>query len=244
MSVWLSTCLAIFFACSTCASSASLTVAAAADLSALTTELNNSFRKINPDATVRFVIGASGSLARQIENGAPYDVFLSANEAYVDQLATAGRLSPNSASVYALGQVAVLWKDGKRHSLTDLQQPWVRLFALPNPKLAPYGAAAQQALTKAGLWDKISDKAVYGENVRQTLEIFQSGNADAVLTSYTVIPEGELLPFKLYDRIRQKGAMVAATKNPEGAKAFLAFIKSDAGQQVFRRHGLLPPPTQ
>ena len=220
-----------------------LTVAAASDLTNLQTPLAAAFRKNEPKIEVRFVIGASAMLKEQIEGGAPYDVFLSANAAYVDSLASSGKLLPKSAKSYATGRVGVLWKDKKTHDLKDLTESWVRFVALPNPKLAPYGVAAQQALEHAGIWRQVQPKVVYGENVRQTLQLFESGNADAVLTSDSLLREKnpDLIPAGWHQPIIQKGGIVASSAQPEAAGKFLDFILSPSGQAVFAQFGFGSP---
>jgi molybdate transport system substrate-binding protein len=136
------------FVCS--ASGASLTIASAADMSSAESALTSSFQKAFPEDSVRFVFAASGALAQQIENGAPYDVFLSANETFVDQLVASKKILPDTARTYALGQLGILWRDGKPHNLRDLSAEWVRFVAMANPQLAPYGMAARQTLNSKG----------------------------------------------------------------------------------------------
>jgi molybdate transport system substrate-binding protein len=214
-------------------------VAAASDLTNLQADLTNAFRKFEPTVRVRFVIGASAMLAQQIESGAPYDVFLSANADFVDRLGSFGKVVPDSIESYATGRVGILWRDGKRHGLSDLTENWVRFVALPNPKLAPYGVAAQQALEHAKLWEKVKGKIVYGENVRQTLQLFDSANADAVLTSDSLLQgrNAELIPADQHQPITQKGGIVAASQNQPAARKFLAFLISPAGQSIFAKYG-------
>jgi molybdate transport system substrate-binding protein len=219
---------------------ASLTVAAAADLAALEPAL----QKAAPDLSLRFVTGASALLAQQIENGAPYDIFLSANAQYVDRLISFGKMQPAGVRVYAVGRVGVLWRDEKHHNIRDLAADWVRIVALPNPKLAPYGVAAQQALEHAGLWAEVQPKVVYGENVRETLELFSSGNADAVLTSASLLKgrNPDLIPADWHAPILQKGGIVAGTRNLSAAERFMGFLVSPAGQAVFAQFGFGQPP--
>jgi molybdate transport system substrate-binding protein len=231
------------FAFPVSASAATLTVAAAADISSLSEELTAGFHQMFPSDTVRFAFGASGSLAEQIENGAPYDLFLSANEAFVDQLAAAGKIVAGSNQIYAMGRLGVLWRDGKSHNLKDLQESWVRLFVIANPKLAPYGVAAQQTLEHAGLWRVLQPKIVYGENVRQALQMFDSGNTEAVLTAYSLLvgrPGASSLPDDWHNPIRQKAGIVAASQNQEGARHFLAFLTGAQGHAILLTHGLEP----
>jgi molybdate transport system substrate-binding protein len=221
----------------------SLTIAAAADLAAAEGDLTSSFHRVYPEYSVRFVFGASGALTQQIANGAPYDVFLSANEAFVDQLAVSRKLLPATVHIYALGKLGILWRDGKPHPFNDLKENWVRLVALPNPKLAPYGVAAQQALEQEHLWDAIRSRIVFGENVRQALQILESGNADVVLTSFSLLvghAGAAEVPAAWHKPILQKAGVVAASANAEGGRRFLAFLGSPAGAAILRQHGLEP----
>jgi molybdate transport system substrate-binding protein len=221
----------------------SLTVATAADLADLEAPLTTAFRSAHPQISVTWVTEASGVLSQQIQNGAPYDVFLSANESFVDKLASSGKVVPASVAVYATGRLGMLWKDGKSHPISDLMQNWVRYLALPNPKLAPYGAAAVQALQHAGLWSKLQNRVVYAENVRQALEIFESGNADAVITSASLLQDRhpDFLPDSWHQPIQQEGAVVTSSAQPQVARKFLDFLKSANGQAVFARFGFRHP---
>jgi molybdate transport system substrate-binding protein len=215
-----------------------LTVAAASDLAPVQPAL----QKALPDLQIRFVTAASSVLSQQIANGAPYDVFLSANSQFVDQLASNGKLRPDSVRVYATGRVAILWSDKKSHPVSDLTQNWVRIVALPNPRLAPYGAAAQQALEHANLWPAVQKKVVYGENVRQALQLFDSGNAEAVLTALSLVEDRkpDLIPVTWHAPIVQKAGIVSASKNQPEAQAFLQFLTSPAGQAMLAKFGFGP----
>ncbi len=245
MSLRLSSCLAIGIVSIShvCVAQATLTVAAASDLTNLEPLLAGSFGKIQPDTRLRFVTASSAMLAQQIENGAPYDVFLSANAQYIDRLSSSGKLTPDSVRTYAVGRVAILWRDGKHHPVSDLASKPVRFVALPNPKLAPYGVAAQEALEHAGIWKQVQPKVVYGENVRQTLQLFESGNADAVLTSDSLLQgkDPQLIPDDWHGPITQKAGIVAGSKNPEAARKFLDFLTSREGQAVFAKFGFARP---
>jgi molybdate transport system substrate-binding protein len=247
MSVRLSSYLSLFFLlplASLTPAQTTLTVAAAADLSNLEPQLGHQFEKTNP-IRVRFVTGASAILTQQIENGAPYDVFLSANVQFVDRLSSFGKLMPDSVAVYAVGRVGVLWRDGKQHPIKDLTENWVRFVALPNPKLAPYGVAAQEALEHAQIWAQVQPKVVYAENVRQALQLFESGNADAVLTSASLLrgKNATLIPGDWHRPIVQKAGIVAGTKNLEAARKFLAFLQGKDARGIFAAFGFSSPPT-
>ncbi|MGC2661908.1 MAG: molybdate ABC transporter substrate-binding protein, partial [Bryobacteraceae bacterium] len=216
-----------------------LTVAAAADLATLEAPIAAAFRAEHPKDSVVWVTEASGVLSQQIQHGAPYDVFLSANRSFVERLTSSGKVAPDSVMVYAVGRLGVLWKDGKSHPLSDLEQNWVRFLALPNPKLAPYGAAAVESLQHTGIWAKLQDRIVYGENVRQTLQLFESGNADAVITSASLLQgkHPDMIPDSWHQPIRQEAGLVASSAHRDAADNFLKFLKSPAGQRVFARFG-------
>lgn len=251
VSLLLSTCLKSFFLTPLLgivlfgqpARSASLTIAAAADLASTESDLSNCFKEAHPLDSVRFVFAASGALRQQIANGAPYDVFLSANAAYIDELASNRKILPDTAVVYAHGLLAALWRDHNPHNINDLTADWVRFVAIANPKLAPYGLAAQQSLEHAGLWTKLHPKIVFGENVRQTLEMFDSGNADVVLTAYSLLvkrPGVQTIPEAWHQPILQKAGVVAASHQPVLARQFLALLQSAAGAKILMAHGLTP----
>jgi len=227
---------------SSSAASQTLTIAAAADLAPLETPLITAFRAISP-IPVRFTFGSSGQLATQIENGAPFDLYLSANEEFVQRLAGQGKLLPNSVRAYATGRVGLWSSSGQIKTVNDLLKSEVRHLAIPNPKHAPYGMAAEQMLRKLGLWSRIESKLVFGENVRQTFEYARTGNADAVLTSWTLLFDkgGILLPDSHHAPIRQSGGVVRDSANASQAQMFLQMLCGGAGQQVLRRYGLFPP---
>lgn len=182
-------------------------------------------------------------LARQIENGAPYDLYLSANEDFVRDLARTGRLEPDSVRAYATGRLG-LWSPGAGlKDLRDLLKPEVRHIAIANPRHAPYGLAAEQLLRKRGLWDKLQPRLVLGENVRQAFEFARTGNADAVITSWTLLADqgGVLLPAADHAPIRQSGGVVRGAGNARAARAFLEFLAGPEGQRLLSRYGLFPP---
>lgn len=238
MSRLLSTLLALFLLALS-GNSATLTVAAASDLTDIEPHLASSYRKTHPEVEIRWVTSASGVLTQQIENGAPYDVFLSANAQFVDRLSSSGKIDPASVEAYAVGEVGVLWRDGKSHPLNDLKQNWVRIVALPNPKLAPYGVAAEQAIRHEKLWEFVSQKIVYAENVRQTLQLFESGNADAVLTAASLLlgRHPDLVPNDWHASIVQKAGIVKSTPERTAAQSFLNFLKTPAARAIFSQYG-------
>lgn len=217
-------------------------VAAAADLAPLETQLTQGFAAAG-GVSVRFTFGSSGMLARQIENGAPYDVFLSADERLVQELATHGKLMQGSTATYATGRLGLWSARETPASPGALLDAKIRLVAIANPEHAPYGAAARAFLERAGLWTRLQPKIVLAENVRQAYEYASSGNADAVITSWTLLWDksgAKLLPAGGHPPIRQSGGIVTGTKHESQARAFLRFLLSPAGQSILRAGGLFP----
>ncbi|MGH9651961.1 MAG: molybdate ABC transporter substrate-binding protein [Bryobacteraceae bacterium] len=234
--------LTIFLAVPALAQS-TLTVAAAADLTKLEPVLDRAFYQTDPGVRVRWVNAASAILSQQIDHGAPYDVFMSANVQYIEKVVSNGKMAPGSVAAYGVGRLGMLWRGGKSHSIKDLTQNWVRFVAIPNPKLAPYGVAAVQALKHEGLWKQVQKKIVYGENVRETLEMFDSGNADVVITSDSLLPKRhpQIIPADWHRPILQKAGIVAASPNRALAEKFMHFLVSPAGQAVFAQFGFSSP---
>jgi molybdate transport system substrate-binding protein len=219
---------------------AALTIAAASDLAPLADSLVSA----SPIRPVTWSFGSSGQLRRQIEAGAPFDLYLSANEEYVRQLEQSGHLLKGSVRVYAQGQLGWWCPSRKLTGINDLLKPEIRRIALPNPAHAPYGAAAVEMLKRAGVYDKLRDKLVFGENVRQAYEFARTGNVDTVITSWTLLqntPDAALVPTSLYPSIRQAGGVVANSRLARQAQAFLEFLLSPAGQGILRKGGLGQP---
>ena len=220
-----------------------LLVAAAADLAPLESQLTRGYTSLGGGA-IRFVFGSSGMLARQIENGAPYDVFLCANEQFVRDLTAQKHLIPESVAAYANGRLGLWSARGTPASLAVLGDSKIRLIAIANPQHAPYGAAAQALLERAGLWTRLQPKIVLAENVRQAYEYARTGNADVVITSWTLLknePGAQLLPESGHPPIRQSGGVVTGTQHEGQARAFLSFLLSPAGQSILLAGGLFPP---
>jgi molybdate transport system substrate-binding protein len=219
-----------------------LLIAAAADLTPLESHLSAVFYA-TAGIRVRFSFGSSGMLARQIRYGAPFDLYLSANQQYVDQLASDGVLDRTTVAAYATGRLGLWSVSGKVRETRQLLAPEIRFVAIANPTHAPYGVAAEELLRTEGLWDRLQSKLVLGENVRQAFDFAQTGNADAVITSWTLLLNQNAVPLPEAEHkpIRQWGAVVRKAKNAAAARRFLAFLLSPAGQGILREGGLFPP---
>lgn len=227
--------------------SGELRIAAAADLTRAFGEIGRVYETQTGQKTV-FIFGASGQLARQIENGAPYDVFASANEEYVTQLERKNLIASGTKQVYAQGKL-VLWtrKDGPAlpATLADLVQPRYARIAIANPDSAPYGLLAKQALQAAGIWDKVQAKLVTGENIQQTLQFAASGNADIAFVSRSLASDGtgmfKPIPERLYPPLFQALAVLQASRQAERARNFARFVTGPAGQTILKKYGFEAP---
>jgi molybdate transport system substrate-binding protein len=222
-----------------------LKVAAASDLQATLPVLAERFRH-EYGIEIIPVFGSSGQLAQQIEQGAPYDVFLSANKAFVEKLAAKGAVKADSVTPYAQGLLVLVVnrKSGVAvNDLSDLTKPEVKHVAIANPDIAPYGLAARQALEKSGL-SAVTPKLVQAESVRVALQFVQTGNAEAGLVAHSAaeVPEVRRIEVdrKLYDPIMQNLGIVTRTENSNAANKFADFLLSDEGQKLFVSFGFVP----
>lgn len=227
-------------------------VAAAADTRFALDELSALFAQ-RQGVQARITYGSSGQLAAQIEQGAPFDLFFSADEHALRYLATRGLIVEQTEQIYGIGRI-VLWVRhdspiDPRQGLRVLTDDRIRFIAIANPVHAPYGQAASQALRAAGVWDRVSAKLVLGENVSQTLQFIQTGNADAGIVALSLVvahtdqPLGRywVVPSAFHLPLRQAAGVLARSPRPDQAKAFLAFVTSSEGRRIMRRYGFLPP---
>jgi molybdate transport system substrate-binding protein len=227
----------------------SLHVAAAADLALAFAEVGKEFEKAS-GKRVEFSYGSTGLLAKQISEGAPFDVFAAANISFVDDVVQSGACIEGTKALYAKGRI-VLWakEDVSLPSgVVDLADPRYAKVAIANPDHAPYGRAARQALERSSVWSTVQPRAVYGDNVQQTLMFAQSGNAEVAIValSLAVVTPGRytLIPDSLHEPLDQ--AMVVCKGGSRGpkeneARAFVAFVGSETGRAVMRRYGFLLP---
>ncbi|HLH44611.1 MAG TPA: molybdate ABC transporter substrate-binding protein [Bryobacteraceae bacterium] len=220
---------------------ADLLIGAASDLGPITEKLAPAAAQAL-GARVRFTLASSGSLAQQIAQAAPFDVFLSANESYITDAVQKGYVDSSTVVVYAYGRIALWSKNGLARSLEDLRKPQIAHVAIANPEHAPYGIAARQALEHRNLWKAVEPKLVYGENVAQALQFAESGNAEAVITSWTLLKgRGILLPQEWHAPVRQTGGVLRSSAQAETARKLLKFLASPEGKKILFEGGLFPP---
>ena len=228
-----------------------LTVAAAANLRPALRELTEAFERVEPRAEVRVTLGASGTLFAQVQNGAPFDVFLSADRDLPRRLVEARLGGPEV--VYALGRLVVWTPRGsplgvERAGLRALAAAGVRRIAVANPAVAPYGRAAIAALRAAGVLDAVRGRLVYGESVAQAAQFAATGAADAALLPASLaldppLSGGSAVPVSpsLHPPLEQSAVVLARAREPELARAFLAFVTGPGGREILRRRGYEVP---
>lgn len=224
-----------------------LHVAAASDLTQAFEELGVSFEQ-STGIRVIYNFGSTGMLTKQIENGAPVDLFAAANVQFIDGLEQKGLIIPDTKALYARGRITI-WMNAdatiRIERLEDLARTEVERVAIANPEHAPYGAAAREALKSAGVWEVVQPKCVYGENVRQTLQYAESGNVSVsiVALSLSVQSSGRwiLIPEELHKPLDQALAVIKSTRREQQARQFIAFINGERGRPIMRKYGFLLP---
>ena len=229
-----------------------ISIAAAADLQFAMRDLAAQFEK-ETETRVDVTYGSSGNFFSQMQNGAPFDLFFSADIEYPRKLESAGLAEHGTLYEYAVGRIAI-WTpadakvDVARQGWNALLDAAVQKIAIANPEHAPYGRAAVAALQKAGIYEQVKAKLVYGENISQAAQFVQSGNAQAgiVAMSLAVSPgmkEGQRweIPADMHPSIQQGAVVLKSAKNKERARAFLEFVKSEAGRATLSRYGFTFP---
>ncbi|HSL47635.1 MAG TPA: molybdate ABC transporter substrate-binding protein [Candidatus Deferrimicrobiaceae bacterium] len=224
-----------------------LTVYGAADLTFAFREIAARFEK-GTGTKVVLVLGSTGNLAKQIEHGAPADVFFAANASFVDDLQTKGAVIPETRQLYAQGRIVLAVPRDSKLSilrLEDLRPAAVKRIAIANPEHAPYGRAAQQALQATRVWDALKPRLVYGENVRHALQFIETGAVDAGIIALSVAdtPAVRYVPIdpSLHAPLNQIAAVVKRSARPELALAFLQFVNGPEGRPIMKRYGFRLP---
>ena len=227
-------------------------VAAAADLKFALTDLAQQYEKQTGNK-VNVTYGSSGNFFSQIQNDAPFDVFFSADIDDPRKLEAARLAEPGTLYEYAVGRIAIWMPSDSKADLagqgwTALLDPTVQKIAIANPEHAPYGRAAVAALRKAGIYDRVSAKLVYGENISQAAQFVQSGNAQAGIVALSLalspaMKDGQRweIPAEMHPPIEQAAIVLKNANNKQAAREFLAFVKSEAGCATLAKYGFTFP---
>lgn len=227
-----------------------ITIAAAADLKFALNEIVNAFKQTRPTDEVDVVYGSSGKFHTQLQQGAPYDLFFSADIAFPRGLWNAG-LAGSPVTPYAFGRI-VLWSatsDVRTLTLKNLEDTAFRRIAIANPKHAPYGKRAEEALRAVGLWEKVEPKLVYGENVSHAAQFVQTGNAQVGIIALALALNPELggrgsyslIPDNLHAPIEQGFIVTRRAQANALAHAFAKYMTSPPAKAVMTRYGFTLP---
>jgi molybdate transport system substrate-binding protein len=226
-----------------------LKVAAAADLAFAFKEVGAAFTA-KTGTEVKFTFGSTGQLAKQIGEGAPYDVFAAANVSFVDEVVKADACDGATKAMYARGRIVVWTKKSggiaAPRTLQDLEDARFVKLAIANPEHAPYGRAAKQALEAAGVWEHVKDRLVYGENIQQTLQFAQTGNVEAAIAALSlamVTDDGTyfVIDDALHKPIDQALAVCKHGSNAAAGRAFAELVSSPEGRAIMKKYGFLLP---
>jgi molybdate transport system substrate-binding protein len=228
-------------------------VAAAADLQFALTEVGQAFTR-ETEREVKLSFGSSGNFFRQIQQGGPFQMFLSADEQFVFDLAARG-LTVDDGALYAVGRIVIIAPHGSPlkvdGDLADLKAALadgrLKKFAVANPEHAPYGRRAEEALRHIGVWDAIKDKLVLGENVAQAAQFATSGATQGGIIAYSLalspnvskLGPYALIPEGWHEPLYQRMALIKGSG--ETAQAFYAFMQGPSARAIMRRYGFLPP---
>ena len=252
---WGPVCLAILL-CSARARAQEIAAAAAADLKFAMGELAANFEK-QTGTKVNVTYGSSGNFFSQIQNGAPFDLFFSADVDYAKKLEAGGQAEPGTLYPYAVGRI-VIWMppgvkvDVNTQGMNALLDSAIQKIAIANPAHAPYGRAAVAAMKKAGVYDKVEPKLVYGDNISQAAQFVQSGNAQAgiIALSLAISPpmkDGKSwqVPAEMHPAIEQAAIVLKSAKHKDAARAFLESVKSKEGRATLEKFRfVIPEPDQ
>jgi len=215
-------------------------------------ELGRGFMAARPGVTLRYNFGSSGELQKQIEAGAPVDLFVSAAQRQMDELEKKGLIASDTRRIFARNVLTVVKPTDSRVDIAkaaDLLESTVGMIAIGNPKSVPAGQYAEESLRALGLWDRLQPKLVFAENVRQVLDYVARGEVDAgfvyttdAATRMQGVKEAFRPPDDTYRPVIYPGAVVAASKQPALGRAFLDLLESPQGRTVLGRFGFQPPP--
>lgn len=242
--------LAFSLLLATTARAEKITVAAAADLKFALDEIVTSFKASQPGHEIEVIYGSSGKFHTQIQQGAPYDLYFSADIAYPRELARLN-LAASAVTPYAVGRI-VLWsnsRDAGKMTLASLSDPQISKIAIANPKHAPYGKRAEEALRASGMWDKVQDKLVLGENIANTAQFVQTGNAQVGIIALALALNPELataggyflIPDNLHSPLEQGFIITKLGGAKPLAHQFADFMAAPPARSIMSKYGFVLP---
>ena len=230
-----------------------ITLSVAISMKEAVETLGRQFTQARPVVTLRYNFGSSGELQKQIEAGAPVDLFISAAQRQMDELEQKGLIDPSSRRVFARNVLTIIKPAGSALDISkpaDLLDPKVRRIVIGNPKTVPVGQYAEESLKALALWDRVQPKLVFAENVRQALDYVARGEVEAgfVYTTDVAVRSGQVTEaFRpaedTYRPVTYPVAVVKDSRQPALARAFIDLLMSREGQSALARLGFQPPPS-
>ena len=229
-----------------------LSIAAASNLVYALESVTAAFKKAEPATEVSVVTGASGTLVAQIQHGAPFDVFLSADLEYPEKLVSLGLADAKTSTTFAVGRL-VLWTTRPQVEISSVpvlvRDPKIRKIAVANLTTAPYGKATREVLTKLGLWMEAERKVVIGENITQTAQFVETGNADAGFVAMSLVLSPKLkdkgrwleIDRSLHSPIEQGAVITKRGGSNPASNRFIKFLTSPEARTIFERFGYSIP---
>ena len=238
--------LLLYFISPRLAIAESLTIAVASNFADTAKHLVEEF-EMNSDHEAQLILGSSGRFFAQISNGAPFDIFLSADREKPSALVEAGLARPESRFTYAIGRLALWSRDEMLVSgdVSVLQKDSFRKVAIANPRLAPYGKAAREVLNEYGLYNELSARLVQGENIAQAFQFVFTGNAELGFVSLSQVMKGGalasgsawIIPENLHLPIRQDAVILTNAVSAGATEAFMAFMKTPRSRAIIASYG-------
>lgn len=229
-----------------------LTIAAAADLNFAMKELVKQFETTHPNSQVEIILGSSGNAFTQIQNGAPFDMFFSADISYPEKLKSVN-LVASEVTLYAIGRI-VLWStkvDASKMKLQDLADPSIQKVAIAAPDHAPYGKRAKEAMEHEKVWEAVSKKLVFGENISQAAQFAYSGAADIAVIALSLAVSQQfqnkvkggyyLIPENWHAPLEQAYVILKHGENNPLAQQFAKFVATPQARQIFEKYGFILP---
>jgi len=230
-----------------CSNENTLNIATSANMLFAMSEIVSEFKKDN-DIKVELIITSSGKLTSQIEQGAPFDVFVAANTKYPTYLDSLG-LTTSAPKVYAHGKLGLWTLKELSPTLALLTTDTIQKIAIANPKNAPYGKASIEALKHSGIYEQVKHKLVFGESISQVNQFITTGSVDIGFTAFSVISYiemkaiGKCISINVNDhkKIEQAAVVIKSSTNMKEAKAFYNFLFSERAREILNKYGYLTP---
>ncbi|QHE51301.1 molybdate ABC transporter substrate-binding protein [Pontibacillus sp. HMF3514] len=225
---------------------ASLRISAASSLTTVMKEIKKQYEKKHPDQEITIQYASSGTLAHQLIQGAPSDIYISASEYWMDKVVQEGLIQQEDVFPLLKNRLILATHQGKEIKISQLTNESIDQFAMGDPESVPAGAYAKQALEHAKVWETVKDKAVYGKNVRQVASYIQSQNVKAGFVyqsdvqALTNVQKSQVIPEEYHETITYPMGIINESKKDSSIKGFIKYLKGSEAKKVFQSYGFVP----